>query len=71
MGEQGGQEGTKHAPVNDPFVEGQHSGCVIAYPHHLGVAPQEVQNPVAEVFSPMVLSLVMSLEGTVVLNAEL
>ena len=23
-------------------------GCVNAYPHHLGVAHQEVQNPVAE-----------------------
>ena len=36
------------------------------YPHHLGVARQLKR----EVFSPRVLSLVMSLEGTMVLNAD-
>ena len=40
------------------------------YPYHLG-ADQEVQDQVAEVFSPRILSLVMSFEGTMVLNAEL
>ena len=45
--------------------------CVVTYPQHLGAAHQNVQDPVAEVFSPRVLSLVMSLEGTMVLNIEL
>ena len=36
-------EGTKLAPLKGHFVEGQHSGFVIAYPHHLGEARQEVQ----------------------------
>ena len=36
MGEQGVQEGTEHAPLKDPRVEGQCGGCVVAYPHHLG-----------------------------------
>jgi hypothetical protein len=67
VSEQGVQEGTKHAPLRGPRVEGKHGECVVAYLHHLGEAPQEVQ----EVFSPRVLSLVMSLEGTMVLNAEL
>ena len=44
---------------------------VATYPYHLGAARQEVQDPVAEVFSPRILSLVMSFEGTIVLNAEL
>ncbi|CDQ60741.1 unnamed protein product [Oncorhynchus mykiss] len=33
--------GTTHAPLRGPSVEGQHGGCVVAYPHHLGVARQE------------------------------
>ena len=50
----------------------QRGRCVATYPHHLGVACQEVQDPVArEVFSPRILSFVMSFEGTMVLNAEL
>ena len=57
------QVGTEHAPLTSPRVEDQ---C------HLGVACQEVQDPVAEdLFIPRVLSLVMSFEGTMVLNAEL
>ena len=43
--EQGEQEGTKHAPLKDPCVEGQHDRCVVAYSHHLGAARQEVQDP--------------------------
>ena len=48
MGEQGVQEGTKHTPLWDPRVEDQHGGGDVAYPHHLGSARQEVQDPVAE-----------------------
>jgi hypothetical protein len=48
MSEQGVQEGTEHAPLMGPCVEDQCGGCVITYPYHLGVALQEVQDPVAE-----------------------
>jgi hypothetical protein len=48
MGEQGVQEGTKHTPLRGPRVEGERGGCFVAYPHHLGEASQEVQDPVAE-----------------------
>jgi hypothetical protein len=48
IGEQGLQEGTKHAPLRGPCVEDQCGRCVVAYPYHLGTARQEVQNPVAE-----------------------
>ena len=48
LGEQGVQDGTKHSPLRGPCVEGQHGGCVVALPHHLGAARQEVQDPVAE-----------------------
>jgi hypothetical protein len=47
VGEQGVQEGTKHAPLSGHCIEGQHGRCVVAYPHHLGAARQEV-NPFAE-----------------------
>ena len=43
MSEQGVQEGTEHAPLED-----QRGGCVVTYPYHLGAARQEVQDPVAE-----------------------
>ena len=61
VGEQGEQQGTKHAPLRGPSVEDQRGRCVVAYPYHLQ----------REVFSPRVLSLVMSFEGAMVLNAEL
>ena len=48
MVEQGVQEGTEHAPLRGPRVKGQRGGGVVAYPHHLGSACQEVQDPVAE-----------------------
>jgi hypothetical protein len=48
VGEQGVQEGTKHAPLRGPGVENQSGRCVAAYPYHLGAAHQEVQDPVAE-----------------------
>ena len=48
MGEQRVQEGTKQAPMRGPRVEDQRGRCVAPYPHHLGAARQEVQDPVAE-----------------------
>ena len=48
VGEQGVQEGTKHAPLWSSSVEGKRGRCVATYPHHLGAAHQEVQDPVAE-----------------------
>ena len=63
---------TEHAPLRDPCVEDQRGRCVATYPHHLGVARQEVQDPVAEGgVSSQYLSLVLSFEGTMVLNTEL
>jgi hypothetical protein len=35
-------------PLRGPRVESQRGMCVVAYPHHLGVAHQEDQDPVAE-----------------------
>jgi hypothetical protein len=72
MSEQGVQEGTEHAHLRGPCVEDQRGKCVVTYPYHLGTARQEVQDPVAEGgLNPRFLSLVMSFEGTMVLNAEL
>ena len=48
VGEQGVQEGTKNTPLRGLRVEGQRGGCVVTYPHHLGLTHQEVQDPVAE-----------------------
>ena len=48
MNEQGVQEGTEYAPLRGLCVEDQRGGCVVTYPYHLGMARQEVQNPVAE-----------------------
>ena len=47
MGEQGVQERAQNAPLWGPSVEDQRGGYVVAYPHHLGAAPQEDQYPVA------------------------
>ena len=65
MGEQGVQERAENAPLWGPSVEDQRDGDVVFYPHHLGVARQmhrAVSRP---------SSLMMSLEGTMVFNAEL
>ena len=69
MGEQGVQE----SPLRGPLVESQRGGCVVTYPYHLGGRPVRKSgiHLQREVFSPRVLSLVMSLKGTMVLNAEL
>ena len=72
MSEQGVQKGTEQAPLRGPQVEDQRGGYVVTYPYHLGAARQEVQDQLQKkVFSPRVLSLVMSFEGTMVLNTEL
>ena len=47
MGEQGVQERAENTPLWGPSVEDQRGG-VITYPHYLGVARQEVQDPVAQ-----------------------
>ena len=44
MGVQGVQEGADHTPLWGPCDEDQRSGVT----HHLGVARQEVQDPVAQ-----------------------
>ena len=64
MGEQGVQEGAEHTPLWSPSVEDQQSEDIVSYLHHLCAARQDVQDPIAS-------SLMMSLEGTMVLNAEL
>ena len=72
MGEQGVQERAENAPLWGPSVEDQRRGMIVSYLHHLGAARQEIQYPVAQGGSrPRVSSLMMSLEGTMVLNAEL
>ena len=48
MSERGVQEETEHAAMRGPCVEDQRGRCVATYPDHLGVACQEVQDPVAE-----------------------
>jgi hypothetical protein len=63
--------GEEYTPLTGPRVQGQHGGCVVAYPHHLGAARQESRIQLKRVFSSRVRSLVMSLEGTIVLNTEI
>ena len=48
MGEQGVQEGAEHTLLWGPSVEGQRSGDVVSYLHHLGVACQKVQDPITQ-----------------------
>ena len=42
------REGAEHAPLWGHSVEGQRSGDVVSYFHHLGVARQNVQDPIVE-----------------------
>ena len=62
MGEQLVQEGAEHAPLWGSCVEDQQSGGVVSYLHHL-------LNRAG--FRPRALSLMMSLEGTMLLKPEL
>ena len=48
MGEQGVQERAENTPLCGPSVEDQRGGDVVTYPHHLGAARQEIQDPVAQ-----------------------
>ena len=48
MGEQGVKEGAEHASLWGPSDEDLRSGRVVSYLLHLGAAPQEVQDPVAQ-----------------------
>ena len=48
MSEQGVQERTEHALLRCPCAEDQHGRCAVFYPYPLGMACQEVQDPVAE-----------------------
>jgi hypothetical protein len=49
MGEQGVLEGAENAQFWGPSVDDQRSGYVVSYIHHLWVARQEVQDPIAHV----------------------
>jgi hypothetical protein len=53
------------------IVEDQCGKCFINYPYHLGAVRKTRIQLQRELFSPRVLSLVMSFVGTNVLNAEL
>ena len=44
----GEQERAENAPLWGPSVEDQRGGDVVTYPHHMGAARQEVQDPVAQ-----------------------
>ena len=68
-----GRKMTEHAPLRGPCVRDQRGRRVATYPYHLGGQPvrkSRIQLQ-REVFSHRVLSLVISFEGTMVLNAEL
>ena len=72
MSEQGVQEGTEHAPMRCPHVEDQRGGCVVTYLTTWGRPVRNFRIQLQrEVFTPRVLCLVMSFEGTMVLNVEL
>ena len=48
VSEQRVQERAEHAPLWGPSVEGQRSGDVASYLHHLGAASQKVQDPISQ-----------------------
>ena len=68
----GVQEGAEHAPLRGPSVEDQRCGGVVAYFHHLGSENRKSRTQLHSAgFRPTAPSLMMSLEGTMVLKAEL
>ena len=71
MSEQGVHEGTEDAPLRGPCVEEQHGGCVVTLTTWGRAVTKSRIKLQREVFSPRVLSLLMSFEGTMVLIAEL
>ena len=68
MSEQGVQEGTKHAPLRDPSMADMLLPTLTTWGRPFRKSRVQLQKVV---FSPRVLSLVMSFVGTMVLNAEL
>ena len=66
--EQEVQEGTKHTPLRGPSVENQHRKVLTTWGRP--VRNSRIQL-LRDLFSPWVLSLVMSFVATMVLNAEL
>ena len=72
VGEQGVQEGTKHAPLKGPVLRATMVYVLLPTLTTWGrpVMKSRIQLQ-REVFSPKDLSLVMSFEGTMVLNTEL
>ena len=72
MGEQGVQEGTEHAPPRPPVLRLSLADVLLPTLTTWGRPVRKSWIQLQwEVFSPRVLSLVMSFEGTMVLNAEL
>ena len=72
MGEHGIQEGAEHASLWGPSVEDQRSGDVVSYLHHLGAAVRKSRTQLHRAgLRPRASSLMRSLKGTMVLNAEL
>jgi hypothetical protein len=65
VGEQGVQEGTEHAPLRGPVLRFRMGDVLLQPIRKSGIQLQK------EVFSPRVLSLVMSFEDSMVLNTEL
>ena len=70
MSEQGVQEGTEHAPLRGPGVEDQHVLLPTLTPWGRPVRKARIELQ-REVFSRRGPSLMMSLEGKMVLNTEL
>ena len=62
------RRGLRTHPCGGPNVEVQRGGNVVSYLHYLGAAGQKVQDHRAW-SRPRVSSLMMSLEGTMVLKA--
>ena len=72
MSEQGVQEGTEHAPPRGPWLRISVADVLLPFFTTWGrpIRKSRIQLQ-REVFSPRVLNLVIHLEGTGVLNAEL
>ena len=72
MDVQGVQEGTKHAPLRDPVLRISMADVLLPTLTTWGRPVRKSRFQLQrEVFSPRVVTLVMSFVGTMVLNAEL
>ena len=66
------RRGLSTHPCGGPSVEGQRSGDVVSYLHHLGAAVRKSRTQLHRAgLRPRASSLMMSLDGTMVVNAEL